>query len=194
MIRTLTLVVLRSVAVVLLLALVAPFGWRAVTGDTFMQVTSGSMEPTYLVGDVLSVRPAEGDELTEVGREVVVAFGAAGGNARYVHRVDEVIEDGAWLRGDNNSERDPQPVNQGQVEGTPRFALTGTAAEVFTFSQSITGRAVIVVAALVFLFVPVPRATKRGASGERSASDDRSASDEHTDREPASTGETLTTT
>lgn len=157
MIRRVVLVLVRTIAVLLLLVLVAPFGWRAVTGDTFMQVSSGSMEPTYHVGDVISVRPVEGDELTEVGREVVVAFGAAGGNARYVHRVEEVLDDGAWLRGDNNAERDPQPVTQAQVEGTPRFALTGNAAEVFTFTQSVTGRAILVAAALVFLFVPVHR-------------------------------------
>lgn len=176
MIRRLVLVVLRSIAVLLLIVLVAPFGWRAVTGDSFMQVTSGSMEPTYLVGDVISVRPAEGDELTEVGAEVVVAFGTAGGNARYVHRVEQVLEDGAWLRGDNNAERDPQPVTQAQVEGAPRAALTGAAAEAFTFTQSVTGRAVVVVAALVFLFVPVhrkpgarPRTSQPRAEGARLA-------------------------
>ncbi|ACZ23302.1 Peptidase S24-like protein [Sanguibacter keddieii DSM 10542] len=165
MVRTLTLVVLRTVSVVLLLVLVAPFAWRAVTGDTFMNVTSDSMRPVYEVGDVLSVRPAEGDELTEVGTLVVVAFGTAGGgNARYVHRVDEVLEDGtAWLRGDNNSDRDPQPVSQDQVEGTPRLALTGAAAEAFTFAQSITGRAIIVAGALIFLFIPVPRRKSQDA-------------------------------
>lgn len=156
MVRSAVCVVVRGVAVLLLLVLVAPFGWRAVTGDTFMRVQSGSMEPTYHVGDVLSVREAVGDELMRDGAEVVVAFGAAGGNARYVHRVVEVLEDGAWLQGDNNAERDPQPVVQGQVEGTPRGVLTGTAAEVFTFAQSVTGRAVLVVAALVLLFVPLP--------------------------------------
>lgn len=161
MIRRVVLALVRTVAVLLLIVLVVPFGWRAATGDTFMQVRSGSMEPTYEVGDVISVRPAEGGELTEVGAEVVVAFGAAGGNARYVHRVEEVLEDGAWLRGDNNAERDPQPVTQAQVEGTPRFVLTGSAAEVFTFSQGVTGRAVIVAAALVFLFIPVPQARSR---------------------------------
>lgn len=161
MIRVLTRAVVRTVAVLLLLVLVAPFGWRAVSGDSFMQVTSGSMEPLYHVGDVISVQPAQGDELTEVGTVVVAAFGAAGGNARYVHRVEEVLEDGsAWLRGDNNDERDPQPVTQAQVEGTPRFALTGTTADLFTFTQSITGRAVVVVAALIFLFLPLPSVTR----------------------------------
>lgn len=182
MVRAFTLVVLRTVSVALLLVLVAPFGWRAITGDTFMNVTSGSMEPLYEVGDVLFVRPAEGDELTQVGNVVVAAFGTAGGNARYVHRVDEVLEDGsAWLRGDNNSGRDPQPVQQHQVEGTPRLALTGTAAEAFTFTQTITGRAAIVAGALLFLFIPVPRGKDRKHS---------KTADAGGDRERASDGET----
>lgn len=147
-------VLLRGTAALLLLALVAPFGWALTTGDTFMTVTSGSMEPTYQVGDVIAVREAAGDELREVGSVVVATFGTTDRDSRYVHRVDEVLDDGAWLRGDNNTERDPQPVTQSQVEGTPRFALTGVVADVFTASQTPVGRAVLAVAALVLLFLP----------------------------------------
>lgn len=144
----------RTVSILLLLVLVAPFVWSLTTGDTFMQVSSRSMEPTYHVGDVIAVRPTQGDELTETGALVVVAFGAAGSDSRYVHRVDEVLDDGAWLRGDNNTERDPQPVTQAQVEGTPRLALTGVAADAFSASQTAVGRAALAVAALVLLVVP----------------------------------------
>jgi len=147
-------VLLRGTAALLLLVLVAPFGWPLTTGDTFMTVTSGSMEPTYHVGDVIVVREAAGDELREEGSVVVVTFGATDRDSRYVHRVDEVLDDGAWLRGDNNTDRDPQPVTQSQVEGTPRFALTGAAADAFTASQTPVGRAVLAVAALVLLFIP----------------------------------------
>lgn len=150
---------LRGNAALLLVVLVAPFGWALATGDTVMTVTSGSMEPTYRVGDVIAVREAVGDELREVGAVVVVSFGSADRDARYVHRVDEVLDDGAWLRGDNNAGRDPQPVTQAQVEGTPRFALTGIAADAFTTSQTPVGRAGLAVAALVLLFVPRSRVT-----------------------------------
>lgn len=147
-------VLLRGTAALLLVVLVAPFGWALATGDTFMTVTSGSMEPTYQVGDVIAVREATGDELREVGAAVVVSFGTTDQDSRYVHRVEEVLDDGAWLRGDNNTERDPQPVTQDQVEGTPRFALTGLAADAFTASQTFVGRAVLAVAALLLLFIP----------------------------------------
>lgn len=156
----------RVVSTLLLLVLVAPFVWSLSTGDSFMQVTSGSMEPTYQVGDVIAVRPAQGDELTEAGAVVVVAFGAADSDSRYAHRVDEVLDDGAWLRGDNNSARDPQPVTQDQVLGTPRFALSGVAADVFTASQSLVGRLVIGVVALVLLFVPAGTRTRPVATSD----------------------------
>jgi signal peptidase len=157
-------VLLRGTAALLLLALVAPFGWALATGDTFMTVTSGSMEPTYEVGDVIAVREATGDELREVGAVVVATFGTTDRDSRYVHRVDEVLDDGAWLRGDNNAELDPQPVTQAQVEGTPRFALTGAAADAFTASQTLVGRAVLAVAALVLLFVPAGSRPRPAAS------------------------------
>jgi len=160
MVHRATHILARTTAVLFLILLVAPFVWQTVTGDRFMRVSSGSMEPTYTVGDVISVRPAEGGELTRVGAEVVVAMGAAGGDTRYVHRVEEVLADGAWLRGDNNSERDPQPVTQAQVEGTPRFAVTGHVADLFTVSQEGAGRVVIAGAALALLFVPAPAASR----------------------------------
>lgn len=157
-------VLLRGTASLLLVVLVAPFGWSLATGDTFMTVTSGSMEPTYHVGDVIAVREVTGDELREAGAVVVATFGTTDQDSRYVHRVDEVLEDGAWLRGDNNTERDPQPVTQAQVEGTPRLALTGVVADAFTASQTLAGRAVLALTALVLLFVPTGSRRRPGAT------------------------------
>lgn len=158
--------VVRSAAVLILLVLVAPFGWRLASGDAFLQVRSGSMEPTYLVGDVISVRSAEGDELTRLGEPVVVTF-AGQEESQYVHRVVEVLEEGAWLQGDNNSRRDPQPVTQDRVVGTPRFVLGGVGADVFTWTQTLTGRAVLGGVALVLLFVPTQsRKDRRQAAGD----------------------------
>jgi signal peptidase len=166
--------VARVVSTLLLLVLVAPFVWSLSTGDSFMQVTSGSMEPTYQVGDVIAVRPTQGDELTEAGAVVVVAFGTAGSDSRYVHRVDEVLDDGAWLRGDNNADRDPQPVTQDQVLGTPRFALTGVSADLFTASQTLVGRVVAAAVAVVLLCVPASRqvASRGGDTRNRSTVDE----------------------
>lgn len=162
-------VAVRSLAALLLIVLVAPLGWRTLTGDEFMQVASGSMEPLYEVGDVLVVQQPEGDELTRLGEVVVVAFEGSSEDSRYVHRVDEVLDDGAWLRGDNNAERDPQPVVQDQVLGTPRLALTGVAADAFSVSLTPGGRVAIVAVALVLMFVKVP-ARSRERVGEPSRS------------------------
>lgn len=161
-------VAVRSLAVLLLLVLIVPLGWRTLTGDELMQLDSGSMEPLYEVGDVLVVREPEGDELTRLGQVVVVAFAGSSESSRYAHRVDEVLEDGAWLRGDANAERDPQPVVQDQVLGTPRLALTGLAADAFSTSLSTGGRAAVVALALVLLLVRVPTRS-RDRAGEPSA-------------------------
>lgn len=161
-------VVVRSLAVLLLLVLTAPLGWRTLTGDQFMQLDSGSMEPLYEVGDVIIVQEPDGDELTRLGEVVVVAFADSSEDSRYVHRVDEVLGDGAWLRGDNNAERDPQPVVQDQVLGTPRLALDGVLAEAFSISLTPGGRVAIVAAALVLLVVRVP-ARSRDRADEPSA-------------------------
>jgi signal peptidase len=148
-----TRLVARLLGALLLLVLALPLAWRLATGDTYLRVSGDSMRPTYEVGDVLVVQRPAGDELTRVGQVVVAGFGPGGGDAPYVHRVESTTEDGAWLRGDGNDRRDPQPVRQDAVLGTPRLALTGVAADAFTAAQSVPGRVVLVAAAGALLWV-----------------------------------------
>lgn len=154
----------RVVAAVLLVVLAVPAAWALATGDFFMTVTGRSMAPTYEVGDVLVVRQPAGDELRTAGTVVVVAFDvAAEAPARYVHRVVEPTADGAWLQGDNNADRDPRPVRQEAVLGTPRLALHGRVATAFAATQTVAGRVVLAGLAALLLVVPVrPRRTGRG--------------------------------
>jgi|GEM_PF-2271947 len=154
----------RVLGTLLLLVLALPLAWNLATGDTYLRVTGGSMRPTYEVGDVLVVQRPAGDELTRVGQVVVVGFGAGGAAGQpYVHRVDATTEDGAWLRGDGNDRRDPQPVRQDAVLGTPRLAVTGGAAAAFTAAQSVPGRATLVAAAGALLWFGLGSA-RRGRS------------------------------
>lgn len=159
----------RVLGTLLLLVLALPLGWSLATGDSYLRVTGGSMRPTYEVGDVLVVQRPAGDELTRVGAVVVVGFGPGGAaGSPYVHRVDATTEDGAWLRGDGNDRRDPQPVRQDAVLGTPRLALTGWAGAAFTAAQSVPGRVALVVAAgaLIWLGLGAARPSRpRSASG-----------------------------
>jgi signal peptidase len=148
-----------TLAVVLLAALALPFGWRLATGDTYLTVTGRSMEPTYRVGDVLVVQPATGSELEEVGTVVVARLAGSG---TYVHRVVETTADGAWLQGDGNPERDPRPITQEAVVGTPRLVLSGPVAGAFDATQSPVGRIILAAAAAVLL-LRRPRRPRRGA-------------------------------
>lgn len=144
---------LRGTAALLFIVLVAPFTWRLITGDVLMTVESGSMTPTYRVGDVLLVQQPQGDELTVVGNPVVVAFPGSTSDHMYVHRVDEVTDDGAWLRGDANAARDPQPVTQADVVGTPRVVFSGLAADALALTLSPAGRIALAFVALVLLTI-----------------------------------------
>lgn len=155
-------VLARVVAALLLVALAGPLVWRVATGDFYLTVEGRSMTPTYQVGDVLVVQQPDGAELTRTGEIVVVAFSAGDAPAEdapvYVHRVVEPLDDGtAWLQGDGNEERDPRPVSQDAVRGTPRFALTGPMADAFQFTQSVVGRVVLGGAALLLLLLPLRR-------------------------------------
>lgn len=158
-------VLARLAGALLLVVLALPFGWRLVTGDTFMEVTGRSMEPTYAIGDVLAVQEPTGDDLV-VGQIVVATFGAGESATRYVHRVHEVTSDGAVLKGDNNDVVDPRPIQQADVLGTPRLHLTGVIAEMYRLSQGLVARVVLVAAAVVLLF-GVPQLTRIGAGRGR---------------------------
>lgn len=169
-----TRALLRGSAVLLLVLLLMPIAWTVASGDRMVTVTSGSMVPTYEIGDVLSVKAPRGDELSHVGQIVVASLNLGSERSEYVHRVDSLTPEGAWLRGDANSVRDPQPVTQDQVVGTPRFALTGFAARAFTFLQSIEGRLTVSGIALVLLLIPAGK--RRPGREHRSRSDDTPAS------------------
>lgn len=148
----------RILAVIALLLLVVPFVWEKASGDYFMTVTGVSMEPTYAVGDVLSVQKPDGTELTEVGQIVIVSFTPGDVETQYVHRVHKLEADGtATLKGDNNDTVDPTPVSDELVMGTPRFALQGGLAVFFHFTQSWGGRGILIIVALAAAAVNMPK-------------------------------------
>lgn len=161
-----TRAVARAAAALLAAVLVLPLGWSLVSGDVYLTVTSGSMAPTYEVGDVLVVRRPVGDELTRVGAVVVARLAADGSGGTYVHRVVGPTEGGAWLQGDANPDRDPRPVSPDAVVGTPRAALSGWAGAALGRSQTVVGRVVLAGALLALLLVGDRRAP-RGAHARR---------------------------
>jgi len=151
---------IRVMAVLLIAGLAGPFVWEKVTGDYFMTVTGISMEPTYHVGDVLVVQKPTGHDLEVLGEPVVVAFTPGDRTTQYVHRIAELTPEGAVLKGDNNDVADPSPVTEDHVMGTPRAALTGTAAKAYHLTQSWLVRGVLAVIVLLALFLPVRRSPR----------------------------------
>lgn len=181
-----TILTIRAAASLLLVALAAPFLWSAVTGDYFMTVTGGSMRPTYEVGDVLVVQGPVGDELRSTGAPVIVSPVPGDRSDQYVHRVVELVDEGAILKGDGNEINDPFLVTQEQVLGTPRLALQGTWATLFLLSGLWAVRLIVGAVFLIALFVPSRgRGARRPAEASTIDGTDGTDGTEQASRRPA---------
>ena len=108
------------VAAVVVLALLL-VGFRLV-GFRVFNVISGSMEPTYSVGDLLYVKPVEpedvrvGDPITFVLNENLVVA---------THRVADIDEENQFFitKGDANANTDAAPVHFNNLIGVPKFHI-----------------------------------------------------------------------
>jgi signal peptidase len=108
------------VAAVVVLALLL-VGFRLV-GFRVFNVISGSMEPTYSVGDLLYVKPVEpetvrvGDPITFVLNENLVVA---------THRVMDIDEENQFFitKGDANENQDAAPVHFNNLIGVPKFHI-----------------------------------------------------------------------
>ncbi|MEQ6896260.1 S24/S26 family peptidase [Microbacterium sp. KR10-403] len=98
----LLLSVFQFATVALVIFSLIPLLFSFFMGVSFNKVLTGSMEPTYMVGDVLVTAPAVGGDLV-TGSVVGVNLDGI----RYTHRVKEVHEDGtATTQGDANNVAD----------------------------------------------------------------------------------------
>ncbi len=144
-----------STAVLILIVLCAVFlmGSR-IFGFRVFTVVSGSMEPTYSVGDLIyvkSVSPEEvkvGDPITFVlNEELVVA----------THRVVEIDKENQcfYTKGDANDAPDGDPVHFNNLIGVPAFSipLLGYVSDFIQHPPGlyITIAAALLLAAAVFL-------------------------------------------
>lgn len=112
-----------TTAVVTLVVLLAVLlvGCRLI-GYRVFNVISGSMEPTYSVGDLLYVKPVEpesvrvGDPITFVLNENLVVA---------THRVIDIDAENQFFitKGDANASADAAPVHFNNLVGVPKFHI-----------------------------------------------------------------------
>ncbi|WP_285745017.1 signal peptidase I [Lentzea sp. NBRC 105346] len=140
-------------------------------GYRMVAVTSGSMRPTYDVGDGVLIRPGD-DEPIRVGD--VVIFSAGENMVPTIHRVvgvQDVFERGLHYRtkGDANAEPDPQLLKPDAVQAKA-YGVVPYAGHVFGALSSTTGRLVLIgflllcVGREIVIIVQVNRRRRRRAA------------------------------
>ncbi len=102
----------------LALSAVAPaigLGWTSVV------ITSGSMSPSFSIGDVVMASPHDGRGL---GAGTVVVFSDPARPGLLTHRIESVNPDGSYLtKGDANRQPDSTPLRPEQVVGVGRLLV-----------------------------------------------------------------------
>lgn len=109
-----------ALAVILLPFLIYAFP-QAVGAKDALIVRSGSMEPAIPTGSVIVIRGVNTDNL-EANDIITYQSGTDQGEPVYTtHRIVDVVEDqngkGFVTKGDNNEDRDPEPVSPENVYG-----------------------------------------------------------------------------
>ena len=102
----------------LALSAVAPtvgFGWTSVV------ITSGSMSPSFSIGDVVVASPHDGRELAPGD---IVVFSDPARPGLLTHRIESTNPDGSYVtRGDANRQPDSTPLRPEQVVGVGSFVV-----------------------------------------------------------------------
>lgn len=118
---------LQVVGVIVLLVVVGVFVVQAfpclIGSDYALTVQSGSMEPAIKTGSIVFVQEAEPEQIEEGD---VITYYDDGRNL-ITHRVIEVHRADTSMRlvtkGDNNENRDPEPVYRDEVVGKAQFSV-----------------------------------------------------------------------
>ena len=113
--------VVATVMIILVILVALPMVVPRVIGYEMYGVLSGSMEPTFPVGSVVYVKPAEPSEIQvqdaitfKIGNDVVAT-----------HRVIEIDEEGQAFvtKGDANKDKDLSPIKFDRLIGKAVFCI-----------------------------------------------------------------------
>lgn len=118
----------------------------AVFGFSQAIVLSGSMEPTFSVGDLLIIHKENTYQYGEI-----ITF--SDGSYMTTHRIVEETADGFITRGDHNNTPDSEPVKPEQIKGRVVKIIPKLGA-VFLFMKTPPGILIILLAGLLLIFLP----------------------------------------
>ncbi len=167
-----------AVVSALLLLLVAPAAMTLFTGTRLVVVDGKSMTPTYEFGDFVLIGPATPDDF-QPGH--VVTVGRPNG-AMYTHRIQDISDGKATLKGDGNTAADPDTVTYDQLVGAVRGHIGGPLAPVLAYAQTVPARISLAVLILALILLPLERrpasqTDDEGAEGETSGDEDTGPAD-----------------
>ena len=121
----------------------------SILGFKQYMVMTGSMEPTYNIGDLIIVKEVKEDELN-VGDAITYSVG--NGSETVSHRIISItIENGEkqyQTKGDNNSSADPDLVNFNNIEGKIVFKISNLG---IIISEITTGTGIALILVIVAL-------------------------------------------
>lgn len=118
------------------------FGYQVKT------VLSGSMEPTFMTGSVIAVKPLNQEESKSLVKNDIITFQTAD-DMLITHRVVDVVKSGDQVmyetKGDNNNAPDLDLVLSDNVRGQYANFTVPYIGYFFNFSQSKAGSAILMV-------------------------------------------------
>lgn len=118
------------------------FGYQVKT------VLSGSMEPTFMTGSVIAVKPLNQEESKSLAKDDIITFQTAD-DMLITHRVMDVVKSGDQVmyetKGDNNNAPDLDLVLSDNVRGQYANFTVPYIGYFFNFSQSKAGSAILMV-------------------------------------------------
>ncbi|KQL43466.1 signal peptidase [Brevibacillus choshinensis] len=115
-------------------------------------VLSGSMEPTFMTGSVIVIKP--GGDMNRFQKGDVITFRVAD-DKLVTHRVVDVLKNGQNVsyvtKGDNNQKADPEPVRAENIVGQYMGITVPNLSYLLDFVRSKTGAVILMITPGVFL-------------------------------------------
>ncbi|MBS4192182.1 signal peptidase I [Bacillus sp. FJAT-49705] len=133
---------------VLVVSSKASGGEPEIMGYQLKTVLSGSMEPTFLTGSVIAVKPLEKDEKRNLKKGNVITF-VASDEKLITHRIMGVTTSGEHVmyetKGDNNQAADMNPVLSENVQAIYTGFTIPYIGYFIDFAQSKEGSAILLI-------------------------------------------------